>query len=54
MRAVGVARLVERLLPKPEIHGSSPIIIKFYFTINNNKTRKDENKGKEAWKGTIL
>ena len=53
MRAVGVAQLVERLLPTSEIRGSNHNIGKFFrmnlsLHICQLQFRKDENKEKQA------
>ena len=54
-RAVGVAQLVERLLPIPEVRGSNPVIGKNLLILNICKLSivywKDENKEKEAGNG---
>ena len=55
VRAVVVVQLVERSLPTPEIHGSNPVIGKFYKLLTVfNLYWKDENKEKEAGRGPFL
>ena len=46
-----VAQLVEQSLPISEIHGSNPIIVKFYFINYYNMYGKDKCSEKEAGNG---
>ena len=56
--AVVVAQLVERLLPKPEVCGSIPVIGKMYIdhllTCLLSTALKYENQQKEARSGPLL
>ena len=51
----GVAQLVERLLPIPEVQGSNPVIGKIYIEhlLTVNCIEKTEIKKKEAGNGSL-
>ena len=49
MGTMVVAKLVERLLPNPDVNGSNPVIRKKIISnVNCRQYWKDENKEKEA------